>query len=69
MRDLELLLNSLLVVNVVRQVRSKVKSGSITLMSGFVSTRPGKGGAMGAAGVAAIEGMTRALALDLAPSS
>ena len=69
MRDLESLLKIRLlgVVNVVRQVRSKMKSGSITLMSGLYSTRPGKGGAMGAAGVAAIEGMTRALALDLAP--
>jgi NAD(P)-dependent dehydrogenase (short-subunit alcohol dehydrogenase family) len=66
MRDLESLLKLRLlgVVNVVRQVRSKMTSGSITLMSGLYSTRPGKGGAMSAAGVAAIEGMTRALASE-----
>jgi hypothetical protein len=38
------------VVNVVGQVRSKMNLGSITLMSGLYSTRPVKGGAMGAAG-------------------
>jgi hypothetical protein len=41
--------------------------GSITLMSGLFSTRPAAGGAIAAAAVAAVEGMTRALALDLAP--
>jgi len=55
------------VVHVVRQVRPKMAGGSITLMSGLYSTRPGRGGALGAAAVAAVEGMTRALALDLAP--
>jgi len=56
------------VVNVVRQVGRKMGSGSITLMSGLYATRPGRGGALGAAAVAAVEGMTRALALDLAPA-
>lgn len=67
--DLESLLKLRLlgVVHVVRQIKSKMNSGSLTLMSGLYSTRPGKGGAMGAAAVAAVEGMTRALALDLAP--
>jgi NAD(P)-dependent dehydrogenase (short-subunit alcohol dehydrogenase family) len=36
-------------------------------MSGLYATRPGPGGAMAAAAVAAVDGMTRALALDLAP--
>jgi NAD(P)-dependent dehydrogenase (short-subunit alcohol dehydrogenase family) len=55
------------VTHVVRQVRTKMEDGSITLMSGLYSTRPAPGGGMGAAAVAAVEGMTRALALDLAP--
>ena len=52
---------------VVREARSKMTSGSVTLMSGLYAIRPGKGSAMGAAAVAGVEGMTRALALDLAP--
>jgi NAD(P)-dependent dehydrogenase (short-subunit alcohol dehydrogenase family) len=69
LRGLRSLLDTRLlgVVNVVRQVRPKMASGSITLMSGLYSTRPGRGGALAAAAVAAVEGMTRALALDLAP--
>jgi NAD(P)-dependent dehydrogenase (short-subunit alcohol dehydrogenase family) len=55
------------VVHAVRQARPKMAGGSITLMSGLYSTRPARGGAMSAAAVAAVEGMTRALALDLAP--
>lgn len=55
------------VAQVVRQARPKMEGGSITLMSGLYSTRPSAGGAIGAAAVAAVEGMTRALALDLAP--
>src|SRR4029077_2299797 len=55
------------VTHVVRQARPKMGGGSITLMSGLYSTRPAAGGAIGAAAVAAVEGMTRALALDLAP--
>ena len=56
------------VTYVVRQARPKMADGSITLMSGLYSTRPARGGAFAAAAVAAVEGMTRALALDLAPS-
>ncbi|HEX4591973.1 MAG TPA: SDR family oxidoreductase, partial [Gemmataceae bacterium] len=52
---------------VVRQARPRMAGGSITLMSGLYSTRPARGGAFAAASVAAVEGMTRALALDLAP--
>jgi NAD(P)-dependent dehydrogenase (short-subunit alcohol dehydrogenase family) len=55
------------VTHVIRQARTKMEGGSITLMSGLYSTRPAPGGGMGAAAVAAVEGMTRALALDLAP--
>jgi NAD(P)-dependent dehydrogenase (short-subunit alcohol dehydrogenase family) len=55
------------VTHVVRQARPKMGGGSITLMSGLYSTRPAPGGGMAAAAVAAVEGMTRALALDLAP--
>ncbi len=52
----------------VKQAKPKMDGGgSITLMSGLYATRPGAGGAMAAAAVAAIDGMTRALALDLAP--
>jgi NAD(P)-dependent dehydrogenase (short-subunit alcohol dehydrogenase family) len=53
---------------VVRLARPKMAGGSITLMSGLYSTRPARGGAFAAAAVAAVEGMTRALALDLAPT-
>jgi NAD(P)-dependent dehydrogenase (short-subunit alcohol dehydrogenase family) len=69
MNDLRSLLESRLlgVAHVIRHVRSKMTGGSITLMSGLYSTRPAPGGAFGAAAVAAVEGMTRALALDLAP--
>ena len=56
------------VAYVVRQARPKMAGGSITLMSGLYSTRPARGGAFAAAAVAAVEGMTRALALDLAPT-
>jgi NAD(P)-dependent dehydrogenase (short-subunit alcohol dehydrogenase family) len=55
------------IVHVVRQARLKMTGGSITLMSGLYSSRPAKGGAVSAGAVAAVEGMTRALALDLAP--
>jgi NAD(P)-dependent dehydrogenase (short-subunit alcohol dehydrogenase family) len=56
------------VAHVVRHARSKMAGGSITLMSGLYSTRQARGGAIAAAAVAAVEGMTRALALDLAPT-
>ena len=56
------------VARVVRHARPKMNhGGSITLMSGRYSTRPAAGAAMVAAAVAGVEGMTRALALDLAP--
>jgi NAD(P)-dependent dehydrogenase (short-subunit alcohol dehydrogenase family) len=55
------------VVRAVRGALPKMAGGSITLMSGLYSTRPARGGAMAAAAVTALEGMTRALALDLAP--
>jgi NAD(P)-dependent dehydrogenase (short-subunit alcohol dehydrogenase family) len=56
------------VAHVVRHARPKMgDGGSITLMSGLYSTRPAAGVAMGAAAIAGVEGMTRALALDLAP--
>jgi NAD(P)-dependent dehydrogenase (short-subunit alcohol dehydrogenase family) len=41
--------------------------GSLTLMSGSSSVRPHPGGALDSAGCAAVEGLTRALALELAP--
>jgi NAD(P)-dependent dehydrogenase (short-subunit alcohol dehydrogenase family) len=56
------------VVRVVRQARPRMVGGSITLMSGLYATRPAAGAAFGAAAVAAVEGLTRALALDLAPT-
>jgi NAD(P)-dependent dehydrogenase (short-subunit alcohol dehydrogenase family) len=55
------------VVHVVRHIKPLMKNGSIVLMSGLYATRPGAGGAMAAAAVAAVDGMTRALALDLSP--
>jgi NAD(P)-dependent dehydrogenase (short-subunit alcohol dehydrogenase family) len=55
------------VARVVRQATPRMAGGSITLMSGLYSTRPAARGAMAAAAVAGVEGMARALALDLAP--
>jgi NAD(P)-dependent dehydrogenase (short-subunit alcohol dehydrogenase family) len=56
------------VARVVRHARPKMNDwGSITLMSGLYANRPAAGRAMAAAAVAGVEGMTRALALDLAP--
>ena len=55
------------VAHVVRAAKPLMKGGSITLMSGLYATRPAAGGALAAAAVAAVNGMTRALALDLAP--
>jgi NAD(P)-dependent dehydrogenase (short-subunit alcohol dehydrogenase family) len=55
------------VVHVVRRARPKMTGGSITLMAGLYATRPASGAALGAAAVAAVDGLTRALALDLAP--
>jgi NAD(P)-dependent dehydrogenase (short-subunit alcohol dehydrogenase family) len=55
------------VARAVRRAKPLMDGGSITLMSGLYSTRPAAGGAIAAAAVAGVEGMTRALALDLAP--
>jgi NAD(P)-dependent dehydrogenase (short-subunit alcohol dehydrogenase family) len=56
------------VARVVRHARPRMNDGgSITLMSGLYSSRPAAGGAMAAAAVAGVEGIIRALALDLAP--
>ena len=41
--------------------------GSLTLVSGYLSIRPRKGGAIQGAINAAVEGLTRGLALELAP--
>ena len=43
------------------------KSGSITLTGGSAATRPGKGWSLGASICAAMEGFTRAMAVELAP--
>ena len=53
--------------HVVRHTKPLMKNGSFVLISGLYAKRPAAGGAMAAAAVAAVEGMTRALALDLAP--
>lgn len=42
-------------------------AGSITLTSGIASPRPGKGWSLGASTSGAIEGLTRAMAVELAP--
>jgi NAD(P)-dependent dehydrogenase (short-subunit alcohol dehydrogenase family) len=52
---------------VAKHARPRMSGGSFVLMSGLYAHRPGRGGAFGAAAVAAVEGITRALALDLAP--
>ena len=51
----------------VRYATPKMFDGSITLMSGLFSTRPLAGMAIAATAVGAIEAMSRALALELAP--
>ena len=43
------------------------KGGSITLTGGVASLRPGKGWSLGASICAAMEGFTRAMAIELAP--
>jgi len=42
--------------------------GSITLTSGIAAARPGKGWSLGASICSAMEGLTRALAIELAPT-
>jgi NAD(P)-dependent dehydrogenase (short-subunit alcohol dehydrogenase family) len=43
------------------------RGGSITLTSGIASRRPGKGWALGASSSGALEGLTLAMAVELAP--
>lgn len=43
------------------------EGGSITLTSGIASARPGKGWSLGASICGAMEGLTRALAMELSP--
>ena len=54
-------------VYVVKYAAPRMSAGSITLMSGLFSSRPVPGIAIIAAAVGAVESMTRALALELAP--
>jgi NAD(P)-dependent dehydrogenase (short-subunit alcohol dehydrogenase family) len=55
-------------VNVVRAFAPRIpKDGSITLTSGTAATRPGAGWALGASICGAVNGLTRALAVELAP--
>jgi NAD(P)-dependent dehydrogenase (short-subunit alcohol dehydrogenase family) len=52
---------------VVRHARPRMTSGSITFTSGGLSSRPRLGAAMITAGLAAVEALAPALALELAP--
>jgi NAD(P)-dependent dehydrogenase (short-subunit alcohol dehydrogenase family) len=52
---------------VVRHARPRMTGGSITFTSGGLSSRPRLGAAMITAGLAAVEALTPALALELAP--
>ena len=52
---------------VVRHARPRMTSGSVTFMSGGLSSRPRLGAAMITAGLAAVEALAPALALELAP--
>ena len=55
-------------IHVARQVAPRLPAGgSITLMSGTASQKPHAGGALDSAACAAIEGLTRALAVELGP--
>jgi len=55
------------VASVVRHAKPRMLRGSIVLMSGLYASHPRQGSAMAAAAVAGVEGLVRALALDLAP--
>ena len=48
-------------------MRKMTAGGSITFMSGTASVRPISGAAVGSASCAAVEGLARSLAVDLAP--
>lgn len=54
-------------VYVAKYAAPRMSGGSITFMSGLFSSRPVSGVAVIAAAVGAVESMTRALALELAP--
>jgi NAD(P)-dependent dehydrogenase (short-subunit alcohol dehydrogenase family) len=54
-------------LHVIRAAAPKMSGGSITLMSGIRAERPAPGTSMTTALVAAVEGLTKALALELAP--
>jgi NAD(P)-dependent dehydrogenase (short-subunit alcohol dehydrogenase family) len=55
-------------VAAVRHAASRIRAGgSIVLTSGTVAVRPSAGAALVAGGAAAIEGLTRGLAVELAP--
>jgi NAD(P)-dependent dehydrogenase (short-subunit alcohol dehydrogenase family) len=55
-------------IHVARQAAPRLRAhGSITFLSGTAATRPHAGGALDSAACAAIEGLTRALAFELAP--
>jgi NAD(P)-dependent dehydrogenase (short-subunit alcohol dehydrogenase family) len=55
-------------LHVVRSAAPRLSAGgSITFLSGTASQRPHPGGALDSAACAAVEGLTRALAVELAP--
>jgi NAD(P)-dependent dehydrogenase (short-subunit alcohol dehydrogenase family) len=55
-------------VAAVRHAAQRIRpGGSIVLTSGTIGVRPSPGAALAAAGAAAIEGLTRGLAVELAP--
>jgi NAD(P)-dependent dehydrogenase (short-subunit alcohol dehydrogenase family) len=55
-------------VTAVKHVAPRIRAGgSVVLTSGTVAVRPSSGAALVAGGAAAIEGLTRGLALELAP--
>ena len=55
-------------IQIIRHAIPKMSGGSITLISGLLASRPVAGMAAVAAAIGGIEAMTRALALELAPS-
>nr|WP_231645019.1 SDR family oxidoreductase [Sciscionella sp. SE31] len=56
------------VVASVKHAVTRIRAGgTIALTSGMMAVRPTPGGALGAAGAAAIEGLVRGLAVELAP--
>jgi NAD(P)-dependent dehydrogenase (short-subunit alcohol dehydrogenase family) len=55
-------------VTAVKHAAPRIKAGgSIVLTSGIIAVRPSAGAALMAGGAAATEGLTRGLAVDLAP--